>query len=153
MVGEYAGRRSRRVVRGAARVNIRPLTNDDIERLQQLAREAEAEGFRFVTRFLGDVAEHRAILNSEREAFLGAVEDGVLVGFGGVTSDPYIDEPNTGRVRHLYVAPAARRHGLGRALVRALEARARLVYRRLRLRTHTDAAARFYEQIGYAVTG
>ena len=128
---------------------IRSLSADDVAAVQQLAAEAEAEGFGFVTRFLTDLANHRVSLVGPGEFFLGAVEQNRLVALGGVTPDPYVDDPTTGRLRHLYVSPDVRRRGFGRALVRTLEARAWPTYRRLRLRTDTTLAARFYAQLGY----
>jgi GNAT superfamily N-acetyltransferase len=131
---------------------IRSPCAEDVAAVQRLAAEAEAEGFRFLTRFLNDLANHRVSLADGREFFLAAVEQDHLVGVGGVTPDPYVDDPTTGRLRHLYVSPDVRRRGVGRALVRSLEARALPTYRRLRLRTDTTLAARFYAQLGYEWT-
>ena len=128
---------------------IRPLAAPDTAWLERIAEEARDEGFQFVTRFLADLAAERAALDTQREFFLGAFESDELVGFGGVTPDPYIDDATVGRLRHLFVRPAARRLGIGRSLVRALEDRAAPIYQRLRLRTNTHAAARFYERLGY----
>jgi GNAT superfamily N-acetyltransferase len=50
----------------------------------------------------------------------------------------------------MYVAPEMRGSGVGRRLVRALEARARRHFAVLRLRTDTADAAAFYERLGYA---
>src|SRR5262245_57996594 len=116
---------------------IRPLAAQDTAWLQRLAEEAQDEGFQFVTRFLADLAAERAALDTEHEFFLGAFDADQLVGFGGVTPDPYIDDPTVGRVRHLFVRVWARRSGIGRSLVRALEDRAAPVYQRLRLRTNS----------------
>ena len=128
---------------------IRPLAAQDTAWLQRLAEEAQDEGFQFVTRFLADLAADRAALDTEREFFLGAFDADQLVGFGGVTPDPYIDDATVGRLRHLFVPAWARRSGIGRSLVRALEDRATPIYQRLRLRTNNPAAARFYEHLGY----
>jgi GNAT superfamily N-acetyltransferase len=128
---------------------IRSLDAGDVPTLRLLATEAEAEGFAFLTRFLGDLASDCVQLNSPTEFFLGALLDGHMVAIGGVTRDPYTDDATIGRLRHLYVRAEARGQGVGRALVRSLEARAQGVYERLRLRSGTVAAARFYEALGY----
>ena len=128
---------------------IQPLRTDDLGALHALSRDAEAEGFRFLTRFVGDVESGRQPLSSATDSFLGTFVDGKLIAVGGVTADPYISEPNTGRLRHVYVHHTARARGVGRALVRALEELAQTRYRRLRLRTDTEAAAHFYERMGY----
>jgi GNAT superfamily N-acetyltransferase len=128
---------------------IRPLAATDLTTLESLAAAAEHEGFRFLTRFVRDLRASAAALDTAREFFLGAVIDDRVVGVGGVTPDPYVDDPATGRIRHLYVAGSSRRRGVGAALMRALEARACQQYDRLRLRTDTRDGAAFYERLGY----
>jgi GNAT superfamily N-acetyltransferase len=128
---------------------IRPLAPTDLTTLESLAGAAEREGFRFLTRFMRDLRATAASLDTTREFFLGAVIDNRIVAVGGVTPDPYVDEPATGRIRHLYVTADFRRQGVGAALIRALEARACQEYDRLQLRTDTREAAAFYEHLGY----
>ncbi len=58
----------------------------------------------------------------------------------------------TAEIKRMYVVPAARRQGLGRAVLRALEDRARAAgYRRVRLETGTrqPEAISLYESEGY----
>jgi GNAT superfamily N-acetyltransferase len=130
-------------------VLIRPLTLADASDIRRLGEEAEHEGFHFVTRLLSEVADSRVSLNEPESFFLGAFEDGQLIALGGVTPDPYLEDPTTGRLRHLFVSMNARGRGVGRALVRALETRASHIYARLRLRSATDASSHFYELLGY----
>jgi GNAT superfamily N-acetyltransferase len=52
-------------------------------------------------------------------------------------------------VRHLYVVPDARRRGVARALLAAVERAAAEHYDALHLRTDTDAADRFYRAAGW----
>jgi ribosomal protein S18 acetylase RimI-like enzyme len=131
---------------------IRPLSAVDLPAVRELAREADAEGFRFVWRFVASLEQQRVALDAAEEFFLAAVENGHVVGLGGVTPDPYSADPTTGRLRHLYISPGLRRRGIGRALIVALETRATLRYQRLRLRTDTPDAARFYERLGYTLS-
>jgi GNAT superfamily N-acetyltransferase len=61
--------------------------------------------------------------------------------------------PDSAELRRMYVAPSARRRGVGRALVRTAEGFARDAgYRRLRLvsLTHMEEAHRLYESEGFA---
>ena len=51
------------------------------------------------------------------------LDDGVAVGVGGVRRIPS-DEGDWFEVKHLFATPAARGHGVGKALLAALEARA-----------------------------
>jgi ribosomal protein S18 acetylase RimI-like enzyme len=64
-----------------------------------------------------------------------------------------LDEPHVGEVKRLYVRPAARGTGLGRALVETLLAHARDIgYRELRLDTASwmDDAVRLYARLGFS---
>lgn len=83
-----------------------------------------------------------------RGAFLVVYLDGAPVGCGAVRR---LDE-QTGELKRMYVAPAARGTGLGRRLVDALEAEARaLGLRRLVLETGTrqHAAIALYRATGF----
>jgi len=131
---------------------IRPLVDADIPAMQFMVAESETEGFRFLARFLREVQSGDVALDAPTEFFLGVVDDAALVAIGGVTPDPYLASADIARVRHVYVTPSARRRGVGRALMSALEARAFLRVSTLRLRTDTTAAARFYEALGYERT-
>ena len=80
--------------------------------------------------------------------FLVAFEDGEPAGCGGVGR---LDEA-AGELRRMYVVPAQRGKGLGRALLQALEGAARdLGYRTLRLETGNEApeALGLYTSSGY----
>jgi GNAT superfamily N-acetyltransferase len=72
-----------------------------------------------------------------------------LVGVCGLNRDPYIQSPTLGRVRHLYVAPAFRRRGIGRLLVTKILECARPSFSRVRLRTSSAEADQFYRSLGF----
>jgi RimJ/RimL family protein N-acetyltransferase len=55
-----------------------------------------------------------------------------------------------GRVRHLYVLTAYRRHGIGARLVSEIVGAARGRFHTLRLTTRDPAAARLYERLGFS---
>jgi len=130
-------------------MTIRPLSIGDLADLRTLAGIADTEGFRFLSRFVDDLASGRVQLDAPCEFFVAQVEGDCLIAIGGVTPDPYVDRVGVGRLRHVYVRPSARGTGVGRVLVQHLEERARPCYSWLQLRTDTDAAARFYERLGY----
>ena len=130
-------------------IAVRPLAVADVASIRELAALAEVEGFRFLNQFLDELRSRRVELDAPREFFIGMQRDDRLVAIGGVTPDPYVDDEQVGRLRHLYVQPDSRRRGLGRDLVAHLESRAELCYMCLRLRTDTEGAARFYERLGY----
>jgi GNAT superfamily N-acetyltransferase len=131
---------------------IRALGIDDLEQMRSLTVESEAEGFHFLARMIADLDAGSLSLDTPRQFFLGVFDRDELLALGGVTPDPYTDRSDTGRVRHVFVKQAARRRGIGRELLRALEARACEQFDILRLRTDTMAAALFYERLGFEPT-
>jgi ribosomal protein S18 acetylase RimI-like enzyme len=81
-------------------------------------------------------------------AFMVAYKDGVSIGCGAVR----LLDGNTAELKRMYVTPAARGQGIGRALLAALEAEAhRIGARRLLLETgiRQDAALHLYERSGF----
>jgi len=72
-----------------------------------------------------------------------------LVGICGLNRDPYAQSSEVGRVRHLYVAPAFRRRGVGRLLVSKVIEHASRNFARLRLRTLRADADQFYVALGF----
>jgi GNAT superfamily N-acetyltransferase len=87
-------------------------------------------------------------LSPPHGAFLVAWVDGTALGCGGVRAH---DGP-VGEIKRMYTRPAARRRGIARLLLGAIEERARaLGYRRLVLETGTKQpeAMALYESAGY----
>lgn len=128
---------------------LRPLASPLGGELAELVRESEGEGFRFLARLVDEHERGVATFAGAGEALLGAYDGEALVAVGGVMRDPYAEDAGLGRLRHLYVARSHRRRGIGERIVRALEEHARGTFAVLVLRTDTEAAARFYEALGY----
>lgn len=85
--------------------------------------------------------------NKPGEALFGLTVDGELVAIGGINRQ----DDSTGRLRRFYVLPDHRRRGLGtRLLHHILDHAAGGHFRRVILRTDTDAAERFYLAYGFA---
>ena len=130
-------------------MEIQPCTALPRAALEPLVTESAAEGFRFLRRLVAEYEAGRVCFDQPGERLLIVYADGELIALGGVTVDPYAGDPGTGRIRHVYVRRAFRRRGVGRQLIAALEAHARAHFTTLVLRTDTEAAARFYETLGY----
>nr|WP_255568640.1 GNAT family N-acetyltransferase [Neoroseomonas alba] len=77
--------------------------------------------------------------------------DGMLIGIGGITRDPFADAL---RMRRFYVLPGMRGTGTGRSLAMEAIARARAAgVGLIRLRA-PEGAWRFWEALGFApITG
>jgi GNAT superfamily N-acetyltransferase len=119
--------------------------------LTGLAEVAHAEGFSMLDRLIDNFRSGENRFDRSGEALFGAEQSGKLVGIGGLNVDPYFNDAGLGRVRHLYVHPAARKSGVGRMITEAIEAHAAGRFTKLQLFTPTEAAAKFYEVLGYAV--
>jgi GNAT superfamily N-acetyltransferase len=117
-----------------------------------LIEASAAEGFRFLARLKAEYLTAQKCFNAPGETLLGAYEQGDLIGVCGLTQDPYSNDPQIGRIRHLYVHPSNRGHGTGTQLVNAIEQQAAKTFISLVLRTDSEAASRFYLALGYAPT-
>ena len=101
-----------------ADVQIRPATATTAEDLEPLATEAAHRGIRNVGTLRSDWASGAQRFDGVGEQLLLAWSSGVVVGVGGLTVCPHV--PGARRVRRFYVAEAARRRGVARALAERL---------------------------------
>ena len=116
-----------------------------------LAAVARNEGYKNIDTL---TREYRSGLNRFRDAgegLFGVVEDGRLLGIGGLNVDPYENSWEVGRVRRLYVHPASRRDGVASLLMREIEALATQNFSRVQLFTTSSTARRFHTSLGYRV--
>jgi GNAT superfamily N-acetyltransferase len=127
-----------------------------IERIQlpaagidDLQREAHAEGYQFIDTLVDEWATGKNRFDAPGECLCGYWDQGKLVAVAGLTIDPFLNRPDTGRIRRVYVRPAWRNRGIARALVMTLLGEARPHFRCVRLRAENPLAIRLYEQLGF----
>lgn len=133
-----------------AELNVRHNTVLRYDILEPLIAASIDEGYTFV-RQLWDEYESGVNRFDTGGAALYDVHSGdTLAGIGGVHTDPYLKRADIGRIRHVYVLPAYRRSGVGRALMAALIDHARQRYSSLTLRTPTAHGDAFYTAIGFS---
>ncbi|MBU8538158.1 GNAT family N-acetyltransferase [Falsiroseomonas tokyonensis] len=119
------------------------------EEFADLAADALGDGQRMLEVLREDWHEGRLRFDDWGDALFAAHIGSALVGLCGLTRDPYLKTEIVGRVRRLYVLRAARRSGVGRALVTAVALQAaESGYPRLRVRAPVAAFA-FYESCGF----
>jgi GNAT superfamily N-acetyltransferase len=128
-------------------IAIARITNLEVNTLQHLRAESSREGFKFVERLCAEWASGDNRFNAPGEALFVAVSSDQVVGLCGLNRDPYAHDPHVGRIRRLYVVPAYRRQGVGRALLESAVAHAAGHFSVLRART--DAADQFYTAHGF----
>ncbi len=116
---------------------------------RDLAADALGDGSRILQVLEEDWEAGLLRFNGPGEALFGAFSREELVGLGGLSHDPYLRESAVMRVRRVYVLRAARRGGVGRALMEAVGAAGQAAgAQRLRVRAPISAFA-FYERCGF----
>ena len=120
--------------------------------IESLVDESMQEGYLFVQRTIEDWNNGANRFSDTAESLWGLVSGMELIGIGGLNRDPYVEDADTGRVRHLYISQAYRRKGCATFLMNAIIERARLHFRLLRLFTTNPDAAVFYEKLGFECT-
>jgi GNAT superfamily N-acetyltransferase len=133
-------------------IEIQAVTSLPLEELAPLVEESESEGFFPLGRLVRAWQSGENRFDQPGEALFVARREERIVGICGLNRDPYLSDPQTARVRHLYVAITARGSGVGGQLVRAVIQAARGPFTRLRLRTDCPIAARFYRSLGFLAT-
>lgn len=122
--------------------------------IHKLNAIAAIEGYGMVQKLISNFKSAQNCFNKTGEALYAAYEAERLVGIGGINIDPYFNQPELGRIRHVYVHPEHRRTGIGRALITRIESGASIHFDSFQLFTSQLRAAQFYESLGYlAVTG
>jgi ribosomal protein S18 acetylase RimI-like enzyme len=133
-------------------------TEDDLNALCEAATAAiiEGGGFGWVNAPERQALERYfrgLLLVPERELFVGRL-DGVIVGSAQLVRPPRNNEAQSfaATMMHLFIAPFARGHGVGRMMISRVEDGARaLGYQVINLdvRETQTAAIRMYESLGY----
>jgi GNAT superfamily N-acetyltransferase len=121
-----------------------------IDELLPLLEESKRIGFRFVERLIAEWESGENRFDKDGEALFIARDDKKIVGICGINIDPYLDDPQVGRVRHLYVIAEERRKGVGRELVQRVFEEARKHFLYLRLRAANEDSYRFYSALGFS---
>jgi GNAT superfamily N-acetyltransferase len=118
--------------------------------IERLLADAREEGYDFIETLVEEWASAENRFDAPGEALCGHLEEGLLLAVGGLNLDPFAGRPDIGRLRRVYVRPAWRNRGIGRALVTALVEQARRNFRCVRLRAENADAARLYESMGFS---
>ncbi|QIO49928.1 GNAT family N-acetyltransferase [Rhizobium leguminosarum bv. trifolii] len=132
-------------------IDIRRLRDRLPQEIADLESEARREGYRHVARLIDEwsIGDNRFERDGER--LLGAYVDDALVGIGGMTVDAAMSAAL--RMRRFYIRPAMRGRGIGRMLALALLDHARPCCGVVTVHAGNDAAARFWESLGFQPHG
>lgn len=118
--------------------------------LEPLLRSSLDEGYTFLQRMWDEYQSGLSRFDDSGAALIGVYDTHQLIAIGGIHRDPYLNQPEIGRIQHVYVLPAYRRAGIGQRLVAALIAQARAQFTVLTLRTLTSHGDAFYRSLGFS---
>ncbi|MEM8778035.1 MAG: GNAT family N-acetyltransferase [Cyanobacteria bacterium P01_G01_bin.49] len=130
-------------------INISRISEIQSGAINHLVEESLSQGFQCLQRLILDYRSGFNCFDKSGEVLLTASVQGAVVGIGGLNRDPYFNDSNVGRVRHLYVKSMWQRRGIGHLLVNSLIYEAHQHYRLLTLRTNMAAADKFYQKLGF----
>ncbi len=120
-----------------------------IDFIEKLVNESELEGFRFVRRTLVEWNLGKNNFSKKGESFYGVFCGNECIAIGGLNIDPYVDNSDMGRVRHLYVSKNHRRKGVAKMILRKIIKDAEGNFEQVRLYTTYVHAAQLYESFGF----
>jgi GNAT superfamily N-acetyltransferase len=133
-----------------ANSTVEPITALKRAALEPLLDASLSEGYDFIQTLWDEYESGKNRFDTSGAGLYGISADGALIAVGGVHTDPYLGRADIGRIRHVYVMPADRRGGIGKALMAALVDHARASYAYLTLRTLTAHGDAFYSAIGFS---
>ena len=116
---------------------------------EALQAEARAEGFGLVDNLAEEWRTGARRFDREGEALFAAFLVGELAAVGGVTLDEKDPDIGALRMRRLYVRPARRRSGVGRAIAGAMIQQGFAGARVLTVNAGTPDAPAFWEAMGF----
>ena len=132
-----------------AGIRIEEFVDKAVPDINSLIEVADDEDHFFVRRTLSEWSDAANRFDKPAEAFFLAYAGDEIIGMGGVNLDPYVSDPRVARLRHVYVHPQHRGHGIGEQIVARCLDHARPHFDLVRLRTPGPDADRFYERIGF----
>lgn len=130
-------------------MEIKQIKDSSIDLFELLANEANSEGYRFVQRTIDEWKNGINDFSKKGEILFGIFVSDLCIGVGGLNVDPYIDDPNIGRIRHVFISLKYRRKSLATLLLRKIIQIGAKHFELLRLYTENPNASSFYESLGF----
>ena len=131
------------------KIQFKELDSSSISRIQDLANEAYSKGFGFVQRAIDEWNSGVNRFSKLGEIFYGLFFADECIGIGGLSVDPYVNNSQIGRIRHVYISQSHRRKGFASKLLKKLINFGSTNFKTIRLYTDNPDACSFYESIGF----
>ncbi|KAA0549954.1 GNAT family N-acetyltransferase [Bacillus sp. BGMRC 2118] len=131
--------------------NVRIIKVKDLDEwnLDVLIKESEQEGHRFVTKLVRQYVSLQNRFDRQGEVLYVATLNEEVVGVCGLNKDPYNEQKNIGRLRHLYVLSQFRNLGIAQKLLEQIKKDSISTFSIMTLRTSNPVADRFYTRNGF----
>lgn len=130
---------------------IEKITNLTTIDISHLMMESKEDGYHFLERLVNDYKNGANTFDKRGEGLYGVYnEKGILIAIGGINIDPYLNDPEIGRLRRFYVLKEYRRKGIGRFLVNQILFAARRTFKEVVLHSDTDDVECFYTSLGFS---
>ena len=118
--------------------------------ISHLVQESELEGYRFLTRLVGDYKDGTNTFDKPGEALFSICDKaGDVVAIGGVNQSPFSEDAQVARLQRFYVLGEARRKGVGSRLLKKIVDHSRGAFNELSVRTESSKADAFYRANGF----
>ena len=114
-----------------------------------LLAESEKEGYNFLRRLETAWRNGTNRFSLTGEGLYRAVNDGELIGIGGINLDPFQNNKRIGRLRRFYIKQSWRKQGVGSMLLNHILENHWVYFEEITLRTHSQIARFFYEKNGF----
>lgn len=121
----------------------------DVQAIDALRTTAVTEGYTFLDRLVEHWESGKHGFGHPGEKLIGAYDGTTLIGLGCLTQDPQTDDQRAGLIRHFYVLPNYRRHGVGREIVDEMTKGATDHFDTVRSSTTSKGAAKFLQALGF----
>lgn len=117
--------------------------------LDELVEESVEEGYNFVRRLRDEYINETNNFKNKGELLYFAYIKGKVVGVCGINNDPYLNDKDFGRVRHLYVLKNYRGAGLANLLLDNVVKNSKKHFKTFTLRTFNEIASNLYCKYGF----
>ncbi|MFA7193865.1 MAG: GNAT family N-acetyltransferase [Candidatus Paceibacterota bacterium] len=128
------------------------INDSNISILQDMANESTLDGDLFIQKTIDEWRSGVNTFSKPSEKLWGLTIDDEIIGLGGLNQDPYTENPEVGRVRHVYIMKKYRGLGLSKILMKLIINRAKQHFTSLRLSTKNPVAISLYESLGFEKT-
>jgi GNAT superfamily N-acetyltransferase len=134
---------------GGSMMQINKVTSLKTDELKNIIDDSLSDGYKFVKRLVDEFENGSNKFDKNGESLYVAIDGDDIIGVGGLNIDPYREESDVGRVRHLYVLRKNRGHGVGKKLLRIIIEEAQKHFRILTLSTDNPIADKLYRDAGF----